>query len=1030
MTSKHFADNDGWDDWGDWNDNGNNNNNNNNNMQQHSAVPPPPKSVNNNNNNNELSVSSQPNNYNYNFPGQQSATVQQPTYHHQQHPDYSSYSQFNSYQQPAVQMPTQNQPFHHNREASVRTGISSPPQSAPAPQNRQDNSQNVFHNEAMFQQPPQHQHQTTSEQNPQPFFPQSVAAPQPVAAPLFFDTGSTSKNATFTPPMPVKLPVFEKVKPKPKVESNRPPSIPPPVMSPFEHQRPPSVGQPAQIFDPNRSFEANRPPSNETTYRAPSEGLASFSQPNQIFDTNRPPSIGQAAFDNQPPIPDKPTKIFDPFGGIPEQPKDENNQQHNDSLPPPPPAAIFENDNREPDFESFQIISNKNSPPPPPPTASNSENLKYPATSVAQNFEFNQMWEPPKTSTPNPLPFNMETPGPLSQPPPMSQRETFPGAEMPPNDMNLEIISAPPAKQETRRLKYPENKFMMAPMRAPVENKENIQYSAPKSFEKSSTPNMEVYPENRERLEDDSVPLSTDRHSYLVTGQLSQDLAPPVSSSAQQVIARNYPPENNQNEILPPPGLSRMVVGQTESNQSHLNAPPPGLNRMVTGTEVCSNDYNNLRQADGEVSQTPVVPKSTTSSFLQNVQEIQQEIQDNSQSFSMTDRNAYLVPGESEVAQQPQQPLSQRGIIPGVESDSSLTNIVTPMQQMKLDRDDDLEEPASERNVNVDGENVCDNVKRDENIEGANTTKQNLIKKPPVNYSTEESERNDESLPRNMRKSKVVPSNDSESDRDYKKSRDYKRSNRERSVRDDDDYYSGKRRDKERDRGGKYGRPSDRKRRDDYDSDGSKYDTERSKREKDRGRSRNSEDDESRDGRGDRYRKSKYRNRDERDGEERTRDRNRGNESIRSERSRRDPRDRRDRKDRDDDRDHYTRDSKKYYDSDRDRGRGNRSRYDYESSDRENPRRPRAKDWRDDKKSGAYPASYGAYEHAGYEQSFNHYYTPEQQQYLQQLFRTNPQAYYEWYNNYCAAFQAQQGRARNVQGGEGSISGYSSGKEG
>jgi hypothetical protein len=549
----------------------------------------------------------------------------------------------------------------------------------------------------------------------------------------------------------------------------------------------------------------------------------------------------------------------------------------------------------------------------------------------------------------------------------------------------------------------------MAPTRQPAENKENIQYSAPKMFEKSMTSNMEVYPENRERLEDESVPLNTDRHSYLVTGQLSQDLAPPpmsLSTASQPTTSRNTPPDNRQNEILPPPGLSRMVVGQTESNQEHFNAPPPGLNRMVTGTEVTNNDYNNLRHADGEVSQTPIVPKST-SSFLQNVQEVQQEIQDNNQSFSMTDRNAYLVPGESEIVhQQPQQPLSQRGVIPGVESDSSLTNIVAPMQQMKLDIEDDLEEPANERNVNVDGENVCDNVnanaERDENIEGANSTK-NTIKKPPVNYSTEESERNEELLKKNSRKSKVAASNDSESDPGYKKSRDYRRSNRDRPSRDDveDDYYRrdkrDKRRDMERERGysSKYGSErGDRRRRADYESDRSKYDSERSIREKNRSKGRNSDEDEGRENR-DRYRKSKYRSRDERDGE-----------SRRGERPRR-----------------------KYYESDRDRTRGNRSRYDYESSDRESReyRRSKDRDWRDEKKTNPYPTGYG-YDQSNYNPAYA-YYTSDQQQYIQHLYRTNPQAYYEWYNKYYAAYQAQQLSNRNVTGEE-SISGYSSGKEG
>lgn len=555
-----------------------------------------------------------------------------------------------------------------------------------------------------------------------------------------------------------------------------------------------------------------------------------------------------------------------------------SNPNLNDSLPPPPPASIFEND-MEQDFDSFSLNRNKNSPPLPPPVNSSNNNSMI-RSGGSQAFDFGDSWQIPPAQKVTPIfqaPLNIESPPQQQQ----QQRETTfpgPGAELPANEMNVENISVvppplvstsvAPSSSSMPRKKYPENKFMMAPQKPPT--------STPTSF---MDLNVEtIYPENRERL-DDSVPApvapittTTDRHNYLVTGQLSQELETLSLGSNSQA--------HQHNEFHPPPGFSRMVVGQTENN---LEQPPPGLNRMVTGTEESNSDYNNLRQADGEVSQTPHHIPKTASNFIQSVHEVQDQL---NHPIPISDRNSYLVPGESDIN-------AQRGVIPGVESDSSLTNNIiqeTPVQ---------VEE---ERNVNVDGENV-----RDETIEGGNqqSSPLNLTKSQPVkskvNYSTEESERNEESLVKTSRKPKHYDSNDSDSDRvDYHRG---KRSSREKTNRDrdrkddkekDDDYYKYKRREKDR----KYGR----RRRDDYDSDGSKYDTERSVREKDRGHSRNSEDDDSRDRR-DRYKKrDKYRGRDEKERDLDRSTRNREKEGG--------PRDKDSREKRDRERERYERDRK------------------------------------------------------------------------------------------------------------------------
>jgi hypothetical protein len=153
--------------------------------------------------------------------------------------------------------------------------------------------------------------------------------------------------------------------------------------------------------------------------------------------------------------------------------------------------------------------------------------------------------------------------------------------------------------------------------------------------------------ENREGLDDVSTPF-TDRHNYLVTGQLSQE--------------RQQQPLEDLRE--------RQVTGTDEAG---ANVPPPGLNRMVTGTETMPENYLSYqRQADGEVSvQRPPMPPAIHHATP-----------------ATTDRNLYLVAGESDV--------NNQRVIPGVESDSSLP----PMANLHIQDDDDF---VQERNVTVDG---------------------------------------------------------------------------------------------------------------------------------------------------------------------------------------------------------------------------------------------------------------------------------------------------------------------------------------
>ena len=375
------------------------------------------------------------------------------------------------------------------------------------------------------------------------------------------------------------------------------------------------------------------------------------------------------------------------------------------------------------------------------------------------------------------------------------------------------------------------------------------------------------YPENRERLDDISSPPSasfTDRHNYLVTGQLSQE---------RPIAPQHHQQEDNRvlSESLPPPGLSRMVVGQPESNQQQVtvtDVPPPGLNRMVTGTETTPSNYMNYqRQADGEVSQAPsmAMPRPQSNSpFTGNLHHHQDIVQP---SFNTSDRNLYLVAGESDVN-------SQR-VIPGVESNfSSPGNLMSPMQNLHIQDHDEfvnVSVPVQERNVNVDGmetvpesqqlsidaqptrEEVIDGANdntefliiptaehalvppalelesdvnvREEAIEGANDDAGKPIDdgklkklKPEIGMSSEDSELRElehNKLKPKSHRSKKYDTNESEneySDND-KKDRSYRRVPREKMSREE--YEKNRRREKER-------RSGDRPRKGD-DTDGSKY---------------------------------------------------------------------------------------------------------------------------------------------------------------------------------------------------------------
>lgn len=482
-------------------------------------------------------------------------------------------------------------------------------------------------------------------------------------------------------------------------------------------------------------------------------------------------------------------------------------------------------------------------------------------------------------------------------------------------------------------------------------------------------------PENSENLEVENLEIapSNDRNQYLQTGHLSEE-----SQTNDGLHVQMQQPEGNDN--LPPPGLSRFVLGQPGSE----NPPPVGLDRMIPGTELHM-ELNVGRQADGQAASNIAPPPGSR----------------------LSERNLYPVPGESTAA-------SER-VIPGVEDDRRGSQLQQPIIQQH--NDPEILINHQYREVNVEGENVADypnqhqqNVHteiREEPIEGANTSDEI---NPQVNLNQVEIESNltydgprkdlsnpstanddsdkehlyyksrratDEGSSRRRGSNKGRGRYDTE-DTDYNSDRDRRR-HREGSVRDD---RSDRERDpkdsKDRPRGRRDGSGRERERsdrdrydRNDRDRNKYRYETDSSKHENDNRESKRRYDDYDR-------------RRDNRDRDER--------------RYKKGERDRDDRR-RDDNHGKYRDDRR------RERG-GDRPKYDYddEYNNRSGSRTgldrdPSEKDRR--YQQGYYQAA------TGYGQYDPYTYYQQQQQYYESLRRTNPQAYMEMYKKYFSQMQTQ-----------------------
>lgn len=325
--------------------------------------------------------------------------------------------------------------------------------------------------------------------------------------------------------------------------------------------------------------------------------------------------------------------------------------------------------------------------------------------------------------------------------------------------------------------------------------------------------------QNNYEIENHEIAPSNDRNEYLQTDPLS---------TQEFYIPHSEPQQSNDN--LPPPGLSRLVLGQPETApQMSGPEPPVGLDRMIPGTDVNNmTNRNNQRKGDGEDTTAKPIQRSNlyaATNIPQTVDSMPPPPCD------ITDRNLYLVLGESETsAQQQSQPLVQaqsQRIVPGLEK-QPVGSVIQP-----------IEEP---RELHMDGENIEDNeagistdqnrpinnkvqsMIREEPIEGANSSDKITTKSSSLNVETESSINLDNG---GRLKDLSNPSTCDDSDKDrpyyYKSKRNEDSSRRRQSDRydsEDSDEYNHRRR---------YGKDRNSEVRDIPDRDNDRY---RNKREK------------------------------------------------------------------------------------------------------------------------------------------------------------------------------------------------------
>ncbi|XP_039962516.1 uncharacterized protein LOC120776097 isoform X3 [Bactrocera tryoni] len=189
---------------------------------------------------------------------------------------------------------------------------------------------------------------------------------------------------------------------------------------------------------------------------------------------------------------------------------------------------------------------------------------------------------------------------------------------------------------------------------------------------------------------------------------------PPPNDERNQYLQTSPLSENPDEELnleadsLPPPGLSRLVLGQPELLEA--------TQRMVTGTEEPANMHMDERHADGEdtsLEQAPAVPLLNASQrgALGNAANLTANNTPNNNSNTIditTDRNLYLVPGESNIS-------NEQRVVTGVER-SPESNAPAPPPQIA----------SGQREIELDGENLEDQQQEQQHQQ------QQQLQQPPL----------------------------------------------------------------------------------------------------------------------------------------------------------------------------------------------------------------------------------------------------------------------------------------------------------
>ncbi|GJQ86246.1 hypothetical protein Trydic_g8945 [Trypoxylus dichotomus] len=512
-------------------------------------------------------------------------------------------------------------------------------------------------------------------------------------------------------------------------------------------------------------------------------------------------------------------------------------------------------------------------------------------------------------------------------------------------------------------------------------------------------PTTQQLPDNNE------VAPINERNQYLETGQLSDE-------STNQLQVEN-------NDTLPPPGLRRMVLGQMETNDSNLNAPvdepPPGLSRMVLGQTESSSSLTNAlnprdsngppvgfsRMVPGESSSPESNPRHQYQVYQDDNrhEEYNSEVEMNQLHSNNLPQTRSATIGADTPPTVPNPAISQSNMNRSetIGSDSKPEDVVRPVGVVSENRVGamgvDRDEMGSNNQDNIHtGENRRDSIEgepQDKDLKDLIGGVRDMTVSTDVGASNNELEQSSRGRSRQESTDSDREGNGNKSPRDHRE--------RDRRYREKDDRREKNRSryspDNYRDRRYDRRRPRDRR----YDDESDYY----SDKEKENRREERKED---------------Y---DKRYGSMRSKDKDRRRRDVRDTRDRRDPRDDRDVRDSRDPRDGREYDRRDYhreYDRRDVRNRGDYHYYDdgydgqrsrpssrsdsmhesyrdrHERDHRRQRPRERERDPRRHRDFNPYMPNFNYDPYSPYYQQYQYYY--------ENLRRTNPQAYLEWYRKY------------------------------